>query len=673
MSVSGNSQKLNIDSLKKSLSNQNDTAQISVLSGLASKQGKVRSEATAFIYGRLRVLYHQANVNDYKVKAGLALSERYRTMAQPDSAAMYQDSVYPFVINSKNNLFLSQYYYSVGFTKNQTGDFEGAQKAAVESIKYAELSKLDERITFAYILLSGINYDMKDYNKAMENAKVGITYAERTTRKDLMAYLYSVIGNCMLNTKKSREAAVAYERALAIYDSTGNKSRVAQIMNSLGGVYYDMSDYTKAGQYFRKSYSLKEEMGDPTIVSSAMNLVNYYIDVEKLDSAFIYLKISENLLAQNQNVFYTRDFYERNVDYWAARKDYKQALDYCIKLKNYNDSIYNTSVTTASKDLEEKYQNEVKSRKLETSEKERELAQLQSARDRNFLWGLGTVLILAIGLGFFVYNSYRQKKKLSDQLAIQNAEISMQKKEITDSINYATHIQQSILIPEHEWKKHLPESFILYLPKDVLSGDFYWMETVNDGILFSVADCTGHGVPGAMVSLVCSGALKSAVKEHHLNHPAEILDKSCDLLADSFQSSQDISDGMDVAICKLNRHYQLEYSGANNPLIYFSKGELHEVKANKQPVGRFEKREKFINHTIQLDKGDMIYLFSDGYADQFGGQEGKKFMLKKLRSILAEIQHLPVAKQQERLFSEFTNWKGNLSQVDDICVVGVRI
>jgi serine phosphatase RsbU (regulator of sigma subunit) len=224
-------------------------------------------------------------------------------------------------------------------------------------------------------------------------------------------------------------------------------------------------------------------------------------------------------------------------------------------------------------------------------------------------------------------------------------------------------------------KEFLTDSFILFKPKDIVSGDFYWMEKVEEKIFYAVVDCTGHGVPGAMVSVVGHNALNRTIKEFGLTEPAAILDKLNELVEETFEKSEsDVKDGMDISLCCLDqKNNQLKWAGANNPIWIQSKGEIHEIKADKQPIGKFDYRKPFTGHTIQLEKGDIIYIFTDGYADQFGGASGKKFKYKQLKSFLLTLQNKKMDEQKEMLTNTFENWKAMLDQVDDVCILGVRV
>lgn len=257
----------------------------------------------------------------------------------------------------------------------------------------------------------------------------------------------------------------------------------------------------------------------------------------------------------------------------------------------------------------------------------------------------------------------------------QKEEISLTNMEITDSIAYAKRIQKAILPPDKLVKEYLPDSFILYKPKDIVAGDFYWVEKTRNNILFAVADCTGHGVPGAMVSVVCNNALNRSFHESGLTNPAEILNKTRQMVIREFdKSEEEIKDGMDISICAFDPPTRtLRWAGANNPLLILRAGTLTEVKPDKQPIGNFTVEQPFTSHTFVLEKGDQVYIFSDGYADQFGGPKGKKLKYPAFKNLLVSHASQSMEEQKNLLEQALEAWKGELAQVDDICVMGMRI
>ena len=327
----------------------------------------------------------------------------------------------------------------------------------------------------------------------------------------------------------------------------------------------------------------------------------------------------------------------------------------------------------------------------------------QIEQDTTQRWALYGGLFLLFVFGGVMYNRFRITVKQKEIIEIINRETIEQKgiieekqKEILSSISYAKRLQEAILPPQSLIKQFLPESFFFYKPKDIVAGDFYWLETTgfepkarnletNDNvkldqsskelILFAAADCTGHGVPGAMVSVVCSNALNRAVKEFGITESGKILDKVRELVIETFEKSEsEVKDGMDISLCCLNKKTnELQWSGANNPLWIIRNNEFMEFKPTKQSIGKVDNPISFTSHTIQLKTNDIIYLFTDGFADQFGGDKGKKYKLSNLKELFRSQKNLPMNEQFISIEKELKKWQGEKEQVDDILIIGIRV
>lgn len=281
------------------------------------------------------------------------------------------------------------------------------------------------------------------------------------------------------------------------------------------------------------------------------------------------------------------------------------------------------------------------------------------------------------------------EKEIIARFALEKSkkEIELKNKEIIDSINYAKRIQDALIPPPSLLKKIVPHSFCVFLPKDIVSGDFYWAtevtttksDSLNEKIVvFSVADCTGHGVSGAFLSIIGLKILNQSIKQKEVNSPADALNYLNNEVYNTINSNTEndavIRDGMDISICSINYEtLKMEYAGANNPVYIIRNQELIEMKADKQPIGAYVNNQPFTNKIFQLEKEDVIYVFSDGYADQFGGEANKKFNYKRFKELLIEISILPISEQKDVLLTTFNTWKGEYEQLDDVCVIGVRI
>ena len=390
---------------------------------------------------------------------------------------------------------------------------------------------------------------------------------------------------------------------------------------------------------------------------------------------------------------YSSLMYYRNVGastYYLNGEFQKSAYNYQLYTK-YADSLHRANINKSR---------EVKTAQLEsqiTIEKERanevhKQQQLQAENEKASLRTIiySTILVAAVTVIFLfvVYRRFkvtsRQKKLIEDQKKMVESAFSQlhtKNKEILSSINYAQRIQAALLPSRKDVKKYMPNAFILYMPKDIVAGDFYWLEQVSNKTIFAAADCTGHGVPGAMVSVVCNNGLNRSVREQGITDPGKILDATRKIVIDEFEKSEEeVNDGMDIALCSLepnleNGNTKLQYAGAHNPLWVIREGmyEVEEYKADRQPVGKYRSTENYTTHSLEVSSGDQLYIFSDGYSDQFGGDRGKKYFITNFQKFLLQIKDLPLEDQKQALIDEHERWKGSHEQIDDICVIGFRI
>ena len=383
---------------------------------------------------------------------------------------------------------------------------------------------------------------------------------------------------------------------------------------------------------------------------------------------------------------------------YREKGDYTNALKYLEELAQIKESVKNDERIREITTLE--LQTNFRQTRLKDSLKQTLLAEqqqhaIQQEKSKNLLLfiGLGSVGVVAV----LLFIGFRSKKKDNLTITEQKNAVEQKQIEILDSIVYAKRLQDAILPSPEVIGAFLPSHFVYFSPKDVVSGDFYWCENIDeDLVLFGAADCTGHGVPGALVSVVCSNAIMRSVNEYGCRKPSDILDSVTKIVEKTFeQSGSEIKDGMDVALCLYNTKTRLlQFSGANNPLWIVRKNAdlkeeelngarveysddganaLIEFKGDRQPVGRYVATKPFKNIEVQLQEGDLLYVFSDGYADQFGGKKGKKFKYVTLKKALMELAGTNMKEQRDRLEEIIHNWRGELEQTDDICVFGVRI
>jgi serine phosphatase RsbU (regulator of sigma subunit) len=369
-----------------------------------------------------------------------------------------------------------------------------------------------------------------------------------------------------------------------------------------------------------------------------------------------------------------------------------EALQYYKLFAEMKDSMINDNKTKFISNLQEDYEINKKEQENKVLQAQNEVSATTIKQQKLVSYFITAGLLLAIALAFFIFRGYRQKQKANEIIMHQKEEVEKQKsiaeeksiiveeknKEILDSIHYAKRIQSALLTSEKYMKKILPEHFVFYKPKDIVSGDFYWSVKHHDKIYFAAADCTGHGVPGAFMSLVGISFLNEILVEKKIYSPEKILDQLRDDIIRTLnpeESIEETKDGMDIVLCCYDPDTkELQFAAANNPLYLIRNGKLTEYKADKFPVGKYYgEMLPFTLQSIPLQPGDLIYTFTDGYADQFGGPDGKKYKYKQLQNLLLSFHAQPMEKQKQKLDDEMIAWKGNLEQVDDILIIGIKI
>ena len=448
-------------------------------------------------------------------------------------------------------------------------------------------------------------------------------------------------------------------------------------------------DYQNALDYLSRAQEMRIKFGNKTEISNGyMGIADFNRHFGKFELALMNVKRGVDIAKEINNLPKLQFGYKVYYKIYEDMGDYEKAYDYAKLFTHIKDSILNENSAEQIAELEVTYETEKKKKKIELLTKEKELTKLKLDNYKIPIYSFSIGLILVIVLTVFIYFGYREKKKVNVELTDINYKITNQKliieeknKDITDSIKYAKKIQEAILPSDERLASLLPNSFVVYLPKDIVSGDFYWVEEVNKKVCFAAVDCTGHGVPGAFMSIIGNNGLNQAVLEEKKDRPDLILNSLNDSVNNTLKQTLEepsVKDGMDLSLCSIE--YQedgsvLNYAGAFNPLWIISEEELIEYKADRQPIGSFMgmKPKPFTNHEVKLSKGDTIYVFTDGFADQFGGENGKKYKYARMKEFLLSISNRSLNEQKELIIEEFNNWKGNIEQIDDVCIIGVRV
>ncbi|MCB9224085.1 MAG: tetratricopeptide repeat protein [Crocinitomicaceae bacterium] len=619
----------------------------------------------------------------------------------PDTAIIIANEQYRFAESIRYGLYMADARNTQGIANAIQNRYDVAIEYYMEALKIYE--KIDNKSGQASILNNiGILYsDMDEYDKSLEYYQKSAEVKKEIGDTLGLGSTYNNMGVIYRGKEDYHKALELYFQCLDIEMSINNEKEYCSTYNNIAVAYKKLDSLDKAQYYFELALDYALKFNSENNMANVYNgLASLEIDRKNWNKAREYAEKAHyysSKISGSNNISLAHDnlytIYKNLGDYKKALEHYEIFID--LKAKQVSEQNqraviqqeykYTYEKQAAADSVRNEEQKKVQQAQLEAQKAE-------TARQKQQSYYLYGGLGLAAIFGFFMFNRYRltQKQKRvieeqKEQVDLAFEQLEEKNTEILDSINYAKRIQTAILPPEKLWKENLKESFVLYKPKDIVAGDFYWMEPTPSGVLFAAADCTGHGVPGAMVSVVCNNSLNRSVREFKLKEPAKILDKTRELVIQEFEKSADeVKDGMDIALVSLERHPEpvegqakvsLSFAGAHNSLWIIRKGatEIKEIKADKQPIGKFQDATAFTNHQLVLNEGDSFYIYSDGYADQFGGDKGKKFKASSFKALLLEIVHLPMADQKERLNEAFESWKGQLEQLDDVCVIGVRI
>ncbi len=505
-----------------------------------------------------------------------------------------------------------------------------------------------------------------------------------------------------LNEKKKDSLTLDYyTRSLHVSEELQDKYGISRQLSNIGGVYKDEGDadstlpraereklYAKAFDYFTKALQMNEELGRKSgVVINLGNLGTLCQSRKQYKEAEKYLQKAIDLAIQVHEMEIVYELHRSLSEVYRQERLWEPALTHFAKYITLRDSIFNDKNTKKSLRAEVNFEFE-KKRAAEKAEQDKRDTLAAAERQRQRLITITVCVGLLLVLVFFalLYNRFRLTQKQKKIIEEQKHLVDEKNKDITDSINYARRIQRSLLPPVSYFKKSLPEVFILYKPKDIVSGDFYWGQLLPESsangpvFLLATADCTGHGVPGALMSMIGISKLSELVLERKVSRPDEILNQLREEVIRSLNpegAEVEANDGMDISLCVFDfQKLSLQYSGANNSIYHVPASEsvLKEYKADKFPVGKYSGDPKpFTCKEIKLERGDCVYAFTDGFADQFGGPNGKKFKYRQFEELLVSNRDKPLEQQKEILNSALESWKGGLEQVDDILVIGLRI
>jgi len=634
----------------------------------------------------------------------------YQLKSQNEKALEYFNHALFINKEIENNKEIGRTLTNIAGIFRTYGQYEKAVEYYLDAIKLYEAANYQEGIAWISLNIARLLKELSDYDKATQyvtNSMKIYAEIEKTEKNKTGTILCLNELGTIYHKKGDAFQALKYsERVLMLNQQNNNRYGIANSLATIGKIYFELGKTEKAVSNLQKSLKIKAELNDSLGLPAILNyLGEAYLKQSKLSKAKIHINKAHQI-ASNKNL--RTDQIESYLNFsklYSREGDYKNALKSYVRYTNLKDSLNVKEITQ----LQMQYEFDKKQKQLEFEQQQKEIIQKEKLRRQKIItiaFVIGFVFTLV--LAFVIYINYKRKKETNIQLRLQNEEIRQQKeeieaqrdeiesqknyaeeqrdhiakqqKEITHSIRYASRIQKAILPHEKEIANLLPEHFIFYSPKNMVSGDFYWFAQKENKLILVAADCTGHGVPGAFMSMLGISLLNEIVNRNNIIDPPEILNQLRKGVMEALhQHHKDVktSDGMDMTLCQIDLDtYNMEFSGAYNPIYIIREinGEptLHEIKGDKMPVGVYLKEyiAPFTKHEFKLEKGDRLYMFSDGYYDQFGNESEIKFLPKRFRELLLNIQDKNLLEQKDLVISNFENWKGDHKQMDDVLVMG---
>jgi len=582
----------------------------------------------------------------------------------------------------------------VGVSYRVIGNYSKSTDYYYKGLELAKKYKLSEQEGFAYINIANLLIYQEYYKNAIENLNNALVIASNIKNKLMLSYVRLNRGRANLLLKQYDSALVDLNIALKIRNEIKFKGGIAVCYKYIGDLYKDKGDYFLAIENYNTSQQIVNPESDKDLYANILTRkAELFLKTGETDEALKYAQKANDIAKEIGSKLTIRDALKVITQVAKANEHYRTATGNLESIISYNDTLFNQRLSEKLFFLQYQYEKQKK-------ESEIEIRELKLNRARSLAFALVTIIILLVGLIVFVLVSLKQRKKVNNQLVIQNTEISNQRSnieiknknledaytvienyigKITDNIQYAQRIQEALMPSLESAKPYFSDIFCFYKPKDFVSGDFYWISQKNNKVYFAVADCTGHGVPGALMSIIGLDMLNQALNQQNIIEPNKILDflnVELPLKMNIGVNELVLKDSMDIAICCYdNETKTLSYSGALIPLIICRNGLIIEEKPSPISIGISKKvySKHFDLKTIQLRNNDWIFLFTDGYIDQFGGKKESKYFKKPFLDLLAKHSQLKGDEYTIELSNDFNKWKGADEQTDDVLVLGMKV
>lgn len=668
----------------------------------------------------LRKKLEAADHDSVRIKLYNDLAWQFRN-AEPDTMLIYANKA--LILNS-NNAFLNHKVVTLnymGVAFRNLSNYTEALKYYMEALKLAENIKNLEQMGYAYLNIGNVYLYQINYHESIDYFLLALKNANTLKDKRMIGYVYLNLGRAYRLLKNYDKSLEYYNQNIKIREELKDREGIVTSLSDIGEVYRLKGSLGQALQALKQALELAEELDNRGAQTYDLNnIALIYKELKEYDKA---IDFAERSLEMAKKIHSKNDIRKATLTLaqsHAAKNNFPLAYEYYNTHNLYKDSIFNEENNQKIAQLKSLYELEQQKSKIELLEKDKKIQEEHIEYKNLLVNSFGIAIFLLCIIAFVLYLSIRQRKKtnlvLSDknnEIEQQNEVLEKQKKllekknmDITASIQYAQRIQKSMLPSKKYLNDLFDEHFIFYKPKDIVSGDFYWVgDIVNKNILVDetgqqkiiyekqiyivLIDCTGHGVPGAFMTMIANDSLRHIILDKKIAEPDVILTTLHHMVVEILRQEENKGqESMDVALLLLHQEVffgtkiekkitKVEFSGARSNLLYIQNNELVEIKSAKHPVGGLSYKETlfFPTHIINYQNPTMLYLYTDGYTDQFGGKEGKKFMSKRFKNMLFDIYTKPMEEQRQILDTTIEHWKteGNEEQIDDISTIGIRI
>jgi tetratricopeptide (TPR) repeat protein len=669
------------DSLKQALQQlPDDTMKVNTLNALSQASYDLSDYDNELLYAQQALKLSQ----QLNWKKGIALSYKNIGSAYDDvgnfaEALVHYRKAIPIYQQINDKAGMAACHNNMGLVFRNQGNLTEALKHHFTSLKIKEEIGDTTSIAVSYNNIGNVFKAQGNYQSALSNHQKALALRTAIGNQRGIAASYGNIGNVYLELGWHEKALTNYFKALEIEEQTGNKKGTAIAFSNIGAAYFEQGNYHQALNYNQKALSIELEIGDITgAAGSYINLGNVLVRQNKAAQGKQFLQKALAIGLETGDMEIIKNSYDGLSQADSAIGDFRSSLMHFRKYITYRDSLLNAESNVKTMQMEMQYQYDKKETAAKLYQEKKDALALQEVQKQKLLRNSFIAgFILMFTLAGVSYRSYIRKRKDNRLIAQQKALVEQKNKEVTESLQYAQHIQQAVLPETNKLQQLLKECFVLYLPKDIVSGDFYSIISKGDKIVLAVADCTGHGVAGAFMSIIGTSLLQQIVNEKNVVLPDSILNQLNEgVIAALKQRDNILNDGMDICLITLDaKNDMLHYAGANRPLWVVRNNEVLVFNPDKLSVGGWHMKGNitYSCQCIVLKPNDAIYLFTDGYADQFGGDFGKKMMTKKFKQLLCDIHQQDMPRQKETLLKYFNSWKGIHDQVDDVLVIGFRV